>query len=102
MSLRSFLYLAVTGCLLTLLLAFTALMPKWQGHAPQSILSYNDVRGMAVESQGLLYTLNFDQQNRVVAAINNGEPLPAMDICAPSMDKLVLYRFNVAPLELTR
>lgn len=94
MSLISFLYLFITGAVLAILLYLIALAPKLDDTPPQSVLAYNDVRGMAIESDGLLYTLNFEQQNRVVAALNRKEGIPNIETCAPSMDKLVIYRFN--------
>lgn len=58
----------------------------------QPVLNYNDVRGMAVEHDGVLYTLNFEQQNGVVKALNHPEeskaPLPV------SFTRLVVYRFG--------
>lgn len=58
----------------------------------QRVLKTNDVRGMAVEHDGLLYTLNFSQQNGVVSALNQSveskAPLPT------AFTRLVVYRFN--------
>lgn len=101
MSLISFLYLFITGALLAILLYLIALAPMLEKVPPQSILAYNNVRGMAIESEGMLYTLNFEQQNRVVAAINRREKIPEMETCAISMDKLVIYRFNAPEWVLT-
>jgi hypothetical protein len=94
MSLISFLYLFITGALLAILLYLIALAPRLDDAPPQSVLAYNEVRGMAVESEGVLYTLNFEQQNRVVAALNRKEKIPNLETCAPSMDKLIIYRFD--------
>ncbi len=85
MRLRTFTYLAVTTIVLSTVLIFIAFMPKLLHSRKQEILSYNDVRGMAIERQGLLYTLNFEQQNRMVAAINHNDPIK---------NKLIIYRFN--------
>lgn len=69
---------------------FLFLRPEQQ----QPVLKFNDVRGMAVEHEGLLYTLNFDQQNGVVKALNAPQeskaPLPV------SFTRLVIYRFGHA------
>jgi hypothetical protein len=91
---RSVLYLVVTGIVLTVLLGGIALIPEWQMPTQQGILAYNDVRGMAVESQGLLYTLNFNQQNRVVAALNARASIHLESMCVTEIEKLVVYRFN--------
>ncbi len=85
MRLRTLTYLAVTTIVLSTVLIFIAFMPKLLHSRKQEILSYNDVRGMAIERQGLLYTLNFEQQNRMVAAINQNDAI---------QDKLIIYRFN--------
>lgn len=94
MSLISFLYLFVTGALLALLLYLIALAPMFEKAPAQAVLSYNGVRGMAIESDGVLYTLNFEQQNSVVTALNKNEKVPQLETCAPSMDKLIIYRFD--------
>ncbi len=85
MIIRPFAYLAVSTIVLSILLVFIALMPKILHSRKQEILSYNHVRGMAVERQGQLYTLNFEQQNHMVAAINQNDAIP---------EKLIIYRFN--------
>jgi hypothetical protein len=93
MNFRSFLYLAVTAVLLSASLIFIGLMPYWQGSIQRPVLSPNDIRGMAVESNGLLYTLNFEQQNHVVNALNTGKN-PTIEGCAPSFERLIIYRFD--------
>ncbi len=94
MSLISFLYLFVTGALLAFTLYVIALAPMFEKTPEQRILSYNEVRGMAIESDKLIYTLNFEQQNWVIAALNKNEKIPQLKTCAPTMDKLIVYRFN--------
>lgn len=89
MNVRFFLYLFLTGSLLAFLIASIALVPSLKHHPEESILSYNDVQGMAVESNGVVYTLNFEQQNQVIAILNRGEDLAKMEV-----DKLIIYRFK--------
>lgn len=101
MSLISFLYLFLTGALLAVLLYLIALAPLLEKVPPAPVLAYNDVKGMAVESGGLLYTLNFEQQKRVVAALNRKEQIPVIETCGGGMDKLVIYRFNAPEWVLT-
>ena len=38
-------------------------------------LGLNEVRGMAIEHKGLLYTLNFEQQNTVIENLNIAIPI---------------------------
>lgn len=65
----------------------------------EPVIDYNDVRGMAIEKDGFLYTLNFKQQNGVVKALNHPEkskaPLPV------SFTRLIIYRFNAPELVYT-
>ncbi|MBA3238650.1 MAG: hypothetical protein H0T62_09945 [Parachlamydiaceae bacterium] len=94
MNMRFFLYLFLSGSVLAFLIAFIALLPTFKPHPKENVLSYNDVRGMAVESDGILYTLNFEQQNQVITALNKGEGFPEMQMGAPTVDKLIIYRFS--------
>ncbi len=80
-----FTYLAVTTLALSSVFIFIAFMPQLLHSRKQELLSYNEVRGMAVEIHSILYTLNFEQQNRMVAAINHNDPIK---------NKLIIYRFN--------
>lgn len=96
MRIHALLYLFVSVSVLALVLLLIALAPTWQAPPKQLILPYNDVKGMAVESGGVLYTLNFDQQKQVVAALNRGTGLPDMEMYAPSVEKLIIYRFNAS------
>ena len=67
-------------------------------------IGFNEVRGMAIEHKGLLYTLNFDQQNKVIDNLNLAIPI-GKSALAPSKEtlnftKLIIYRFNKADLIL--
>lgn len=62
-------------------------------------LKHNSVRGIAVEHNKLLYTLNFKQQNQVIDIINRSlkiVELPPIEEKA-SIDKIIIYQFNDAP-----
>lgn len=98
MSLISFLYLFITGALLAILLYLIALTPQLEKTPPQSVLAYNDVKGMALEGEGKLYTLNFEQQNRIVAALNQRKKIPEIKTCGITGEKLIIYRFNAPEL----
>jgi hypothetical protein len=66
----------------------------------QTYLRYNDVRGMAIAHNQLLYTLNFKQQNTVIDILNKA--IHIIDIRPgqrqpPNIEKIVIYRFNNQP-----
>lgn len=66
---------------------------------PEKFLSRNNIRGMAVEHLGKQYTLNFEQQNKVVSIINRSikigleGSLLGEDITF-GYDYLIIYRFK--------
>lgn len=68
-------------------------------------LSYNGVRGVAIEHNNLLYTLNFDQQNRLIDYINMALPVGKSSWNSSRNDlpftKIVVYRFNQPDLIMT-
>lgn len=94
MNRRSLIYLVSTIVVCSLILLVIGLLPRLLQPAKPLILPPNDVRGMAFLSKDQPYTLNFEQQNQIVQAINQGEKIPQLQTCAPSADKLVIYRFN--------
>lgn len=61
-------------------------------------LGRSDVRGIAVEHQGLNYTLNFEQQNEFIDSINKALPVGegALSHRNPPINftKITVYRFN--------
>ena len=69
----------------------------------ETYLSYNDVKGMEIEHNRLFYTLNFDQQNQVITAINRAVPIGSAGIkLDPNLNfaRLIIYRFNAPNLVL--
>ena len=68
-------------------------------------LPFNEVKGMAINHKGLLYTLNFDQQNSVIDYLNLSLPVgeAALKYNAGPLDftQLVVYRFNKPDLVIT-
>jgi len=78
------------------------------GIAPSKYLSPNDVRGVAVEHSGKLYTLNFTQQNELVEILNRLIPVgkdivEKRKVDAPQesqVSKIIIYRFNAPDLEI--
>lgn len=78
------------------------------GFETATYLSQNNVRGSAAEHQGLLYTLNFDQQSRLIGIINHSVPITkaqaeqrkAEGTANQEIQKVVIYRFNAPDLEI--
>lgn len=66
----------------------------------QQYFKYNDVRGMAISHNQLLYTLNFKEQNSVIDIINRAVPIHEIKEGKrePSnIEKLIVYRFENKP-----
>ena len=71
-------------------------------------ISPNEVRGMAVEHSGILYTLSFEQQNTIVDILNRAIPISQDNLKArkasPSypvdIQRIVIYRFNAPDIEI--
>lgn len=93
------------GFTIILAMNFAALL----GIVPSRYISANDVRGMAVEHNGKLYTLNFDQQNELVDIFNRAIPVDKEVAEArklttskmPEVSKIIIYRFNDPDIEIT-
>lgn len=63
----------------------------------QTYLQFNDVRGMAVKHDGVLYTLNFDQQKRMIEMINQSDKVERVGDGkreAANFEEIVIYRFD--------
>lgn len=79
------------------------------GIIPSRYISPNDVRGIAVEHNQLLYTLNFDQQNAILDIFNRSIPVSKQEVEArkvqavdpPRVSKIIIYRFNEPDIEIT-
>lgn len=108
MNRRSFYYLFAIMAGLSLVLYSIALMPAFLQPSKPLVLSPGQIRGMALISQGSYYTLNFEQQNQIVQAINGyvdmqmaqqkmpsqKDRIPALQTGAPAAEKLVIYFFD--------
>ena len=83
-------------------------MASFFGIESVKYLSPNMVRGIAIEHKGLLYTLNFDQQNRFIAILNRSIPISEAMVekrksaqpADEEIQKIVVYRFNAPDLEI--
>lgn len=93
------------GFAIIMAMNFAALL----GIVPARHISPNDVRGMAVEHNNLLYTLNFEQQNTLVDIFNRAIPVGKEIVDArkvnnaklPEVNKIIIYRFNAPDIEIT-
>lgn len=92
--------LMLTGIVLVgifILLAIN-IMPYISNIKSERYLTYNGVRGMAIEHNNLLYTLNFEQQNELIGILNMALPIGSkaytQDNEKPNFEKIIIYRFN--------
>ncbi len=71
----------------------------------EKYLPYGDVKGVAVEHKGLLYTLNFDQQNSLIEYLNLAIPVGSAAFTSNESQldftKIVIYRFKKSDLIIT-
>lgn len=77
-----------------------------EGTQSDRFISRNEVNGMAVEYRGLLYTLNFNQQNETLNILNRAvtvdkKSLQGREQSPIEFDQLVIYRFNKPDITLT-
>jgi hypothetical protein len=66
----------------------------------QTYLKFNDVRGIAVAHNQLLYTLNFEQQNRIIDILNRAVRVVGVKPGKrqrPTIEKIVVYQFDNKP-----
>lgn len=70
----------------------------------EKYLKFNDVRGMAVEHNQKLYTLNFDQQTKLIGYFNQSIPVKNTIIAnaKPKLEisKIIVYRFDLPDLTI--
>lgn len=63
----------------------------------QTYLKYNDVQGIAVSNNQLLYTLNFQEQNQVIEILNAAVPINEIKAgkrMPANIEKIVIYPFT--------
>lgn len=63
----------------------------------EKYLAYNDVNGIDVEQNGLLWTMNFDQQNKSIEYINRSlsvERSRNADKAELNFTRLIIHRFK--------
>lgn len=92
----------IVGMLILLALNMTATLT---GHPPrETYLKYNQIRGIEVGHNNLLYTLNFKQQNTLVKILNRSVKVVGLKPGKhqkPAIDKIIVYRFGLPDLVIT-
>lgn len=66
----------------------------------ETYLKYNNIRGMAISHNQMLYTLDFKQQNAIASILNFAVPVNELKTGkrqAPNFDKLIVYQFEGEP-----
>jgi hypothetical protein len=66
----------------------------------QTYIKHNSVRGMAVGRNQMLYTLNFEQQNKVTNILNRSVRVVGVKPGKrqkPDIDQIVIYQFDKKP-----
>lgn len=97
-------YLTITASIGIVSLCLILMLSLFQ-NTESGFLIPNEIKGSAIEHEGLLYTLNFKQQNSVIFIINAAEPLEKSDQPkAPGFPafftKLIFYRFQMPNIEI--
>lgn len=94
--------LVLIGIGIILMLNFTRLITQQKN---ERYLSYNGVRGMALEHDKQLWTLSFEQQNKAIEQINLclsiGKNARHQEGKSLEFGRLVIYRFKAPDLYLT-
>ncbi|MBN9378237.1 MAG: hypothetical protein BGO14_06180 [Chlamydiales bacterium 38-26] len=92
----------VVLCMIALLL-FNSVPLIWSP-PKEKYIKYNDVRGIAIEHEQKLYTLNFQQQNEVIGYVNKSLTTPQSSVknVKSKLDftKIIIYRFNAPDMIL--
>ena len=80
---------------LLFIIRFAQMINDSSGH---TYISPNDVRGSAIHHHGTLYTLSFEQQNNLLASLNNAQAARSSDVDTMSdIKEIVIYRFEGEP-----
>lgn len=94
--------LVLIGMGIILMLNFTRFITQEKN---ERYLSYNGVRGMALDHNKQLWTLSFEQQNKAIEQINLclpiGKSAQHQDGKPLDFGRIVIYRFNAPDLYLT-
>lgn len=66
----------------------------------QTYIKHNNIRGMAIGRNQMLYTLNFDQQNKATNILNRSVRVVGVKPGKrqkPDIDQIVIYQFDKKP-----
>lgn len=88
----------ILGMLVLLALNMTSILTGQPGG--QTYLRYNHVRGVAIQHNQLLYTLNFSQQNQVIDLLNRSIRVVGFKPGKnekPDFDQIIIYLFDGKP-----
>ncbi|MCE5318264.1 MAG: hypothetical protein LLG04_13005 [Parachlamydia sp.] len=95
-------WMVLIGMGIILMLNFTRLVTQQKN---ERYLSYNGVRGMALEHGKQLWTLSFEQQNKAIEQINLclsiGKSMRHQEGKPIEFGRIVIYRFNAPDIYLT-
>jgi hypothetical protein len=99
---RTLSYLLFVVVAVMAIMVFLNFLGFWETSFPEKYISKNDVRGIDVEHKGKLWTLNFDQQNELINALNasivtNENVVPVK----MEVDKIIIYQFNKRDIIIT-
>ncbi len=97
--------LVLAGFAIILMMNVSELMQKTSSNR----IAPTDVKGIAVEQDNKLYTLNFEQQNALVRIFNELMPVTKAQVEAnktefkngAAIDKILLYQMNGDTIEIT-
>lgn len=103
MSNRTLLYMLGLALAAILGLFLIKLIPIAEHHQLEKYIFKGDVQNTEIVHLGLPYTLNFEQQNTLLDALNQSIPVGMEPFkLNPNLPykKIIIYRFNATPLEL--
>lgn len=90
--------LVILGMLVLLALNMTSILTGQP--IGQTYLRFNHVRGMAINHDQLLYTLNFSQQNQIIEILNRSVRVVGVKPGKrqkPDFEKIIVYQFDNKP-----
>ena len=90
--------LVILGMLILLGLNMTSIMSGSPEN--EKYLRYNHVRGMAVNHNQVLYTLNFNQQNKLIEILNRSVRVVGVKPDKrekPAIEQIIIYQFDGKP-----
>ena len=102
MSNNTLIYLLIFAVTVMLALVGLNTIGYWDSPLSQTYLDKNDVRGIEIEYNKKLWTLNFEQQNKVIDILNSS--IATNEYFSPeksNFDKLIIYHFNKPDIVVT-